>query len=390
MGHLLVAHTFEVNLSSYPGTFSYMDRFSAKLFQKIAKSSQGNVVISPLSVHALLGMIYAASAGDTLRELQQVGEFGKNPTDVALDFQRLVKVKDNQQGAELAIAMRVYYNQQLAGINPRYEQFAKIHYNASTVPVDMSNGEETATKINSWVADSTRNKIQNLVSPDSITSEVQAILVNAVYFKGIWAKDFPTIATHPAEFHHTDGRTSQVDMMYNKDFFRLAYLPELDATALELAYKDSATSMLILLPNRHDGLADLEQQLARPEFDLNRIALRLRSQIVEVSLPKFRIEFKQEMNEPLKELGLHEMFSASSQVINLLDQPVHVTQIMQKAFIDVGEEGTEASAATFAMIEFRSFSPPKPKFVANRPFVFVIRTPSSVLFVGHVEDPGLK
>ncbi|XP_016988320.2 serine protease inhibitor 42Dd-like [Drosophila rhopaloa] len=399
MGPLLVSQTFEQtnfdriqsqnNSRQLSPSFSYMDRFSGKLFQKIAKSNPGNVVISPFSVHALLGMILAASSGETLRELKQVGEFGKNHTDVALDFQRLIKFTDHLQGVELTTAMRVYYNQRLGGINTRFEEFAKIYYTAGTEPVDMDNGEVTATNINAWVANSTRNKIQNLISSKSITSDVQAILVNAVYFKGRWEKAFSTSATRPAKFSLTDGRTSQVAMMHSKDVYGFADLPELNATALELAYKDSETSMLILLPNKNDVLADLEQKLALPEFDLNRIAPRLRRQKVEVGLPKFRIEFEQDLIKPLKELGLRQMFSPSSQVINLLNQPVRVDQIKQKAYIDVGEGGTEAAAASYVRVKRRMRSD-DPIFVANRPFVFAIRTPSSVLFVGHVEDPGLK
>uniref|UniRef100_A0A6P4FE88 Alaserpin-like n=1 Tax=Drosophila rhopaloa TaxID=1041015 RepID=A0A6P4FE88_DRORH len=323
------------------------------------------------------------------RELKQVGEFGKNHTDVALDFQRLIKFKDHLQGVELTTAMRVYYNQRLGGINTRFEEFAKIYYTAGTEPVDMDNGGVTATKINAWVANSTRNKIKNLMSSKSITSNVQAILVNAVYFKGRWEHVFSTMVTHSAKFRLSGGGTSEVAMMHNNDVYGFADLPELNATALELAYKDSATSMLILLPNRHDGLADLEQKLAQPEFDLNRIAPRLRRRYVEVGLPKFRIEFEQDMTEPLKELGLRQLFSPSSQVINLLKQPVRVDQIKQKAYIDVGEGGTEAAAASYLKMSFLSASI-NPNFVANRPFVFAIRTPSSVLFVGHVEDPGLK
>uniref|UniRef100_A0A6P4FT55 Alaserpin-like n=1 Tax=Drosophila rhopaloa TaxID=1041015 RepID=A0A6P4FT55_DRORH len=396
MGHLLVAQTIaqanfdrrqsQNNSRQLSPSFSYMDRFSGKLFQKIAKSNPGNVVISPFSVHALLGMILAASVGETRRELKHVGEFGPSQFHVARNFRRLLKFKDHLQGVELTTAMRVYYNQRLGGINPRFEEFAKIYYTAGTEPVDMDNGGVTATKINAWVANSTRNKIQNLISPGSITSNLGAILVNAVYFKGRWEHDFSTKNTHPDEFRHTDGRTSEVVMMYSNDVYGLADLPELDATALELAYKDSETSMLILLPNRHDGLADLEQKLALPEFDLNRIAPRLRRQKVEVNLPKFRIEFEQDLIKPLKELGLRQMFSPRPQVINLLNQPVRVDQIKQKAYIDVGEGGTEAAAASYVRMAFLSLTF-NPTFYANRPFVFAIRTPSSVLFVGHVEDP---
>ncbi|XP_016988338.2 alaserpin [Drosophila rhopaloa] len=388
----------EVNLSPRPTTtpppnrpppsYSYMDRFSAKLFQKIVRPHrQDNVVFSPFSVHALLGMIYAASAGKTKREVQEVGEFGENQIDVALDFERLVKFKEHLQGAELTMAMRVFYNQQLGGINPSYDEFAKFYYDAGTQPVNMDNGQDTSSLINAWVADRTHNKIQNLVRANDINSQMQALLVNAVYFMGRWEHEFSTRDTQPAEFRHTDGTVSQVAMMFNDDVFGLADLPELNATALELSYKNSATSMLILLPNRINGLADLEQKLAQPRFDLNKIAHRLRRQTVSVRLPKFRIEFEQDMTEPLKELGIRQMFTPNSQVIKLLDKPVRVEKILQKAYIDVGEGGTEASAASYAKFVPLSLPVRSQEFVANRPFVFAIRAPNSVLFVGHVERP---
>ncbi|KAH8347763.1 hypothetical protein KR084_000934, partial [Drosophila pseudotakahashii] len=367
---------------------SYMDRFSAKLFQKIVISQgQRNVVFSPFSVHALLAMIFGAADGKTARELNQAGEFNNNQLDVAQDFAKVIKLKEHLQGAELTVATKTYYNQQLGGVNPGFDDFGKFYFNAATEAVDMQNGKDTADRINFWVSDSTRGKIRELVGSTDIDSQTQALLVNAVYFKGRWEHEFAIMDTQPYDFRHTDGRTTPVAMMYNDDIYGLAELPELDATALELAYKDSATSMLIVLPNQPNGLANLERQLSRREFNLNKIAHRLRRQSVHVRLPKFQIEFEQDMTEPLKLLGLQQMFTPNSQVTKLLNVPVRVSKILQKAYIDVGEAGTEASAASYAKFVPLSL-PPKPKeFIANRPFVFAIRTPSSVLFAGHVENP---
>ncbi|XP_016940968.3 alaserpin [Drosophila suzukii] len=371
-----------------PPAFSYMDRFSGKLFQKIVRSQgQRNVVFSPFSVHSLLALIYGASAGKTSRELQQAAEFNKGAQDVAQDFARVIKLKEQIQGADLTVATKTYYNQELGEVNKSYDNYAQFYFNAATEPVDVQNGKDTAARINAWVSDSTRNKIRELVGPNDVDPQTQAILVNAVYFKGRWEHEFAIMDTQPYDFHHSDGRITPVAMMYNDDVYGLADLPALDATALELAYKDSATSMLILLPNQPNGLANLEQRLSRPEFDLNRIAHNLRRQSVHVRLPKFQIEFEQDMTEPLKQLGIHQMFTPSSQVTKLLNQPVRVSKILQKAYIDVGEAGTEASAASYAKFVPLSL-PPKPKeFIANRPFVFAIRAPNSVLFMGHVENP---
>ncbi|EDV59719.2 uncharacterized protein Dere_GG10764 [Drosophila erecta] len=371
-----------------PPVFSYMDRFSGQLFDQIIKSQgQQNVVLSPFSVHALLALIYGASDGKTFRELQKAGEFSKNAMAVAQDFESVIKYRMHLEGADLTLATKVYYNQELGGVNPSYDAYAKFYFSAGTEAVDMQNGKDTSARINAWVMDQTRSKIRELVTSGDIDPQTQALLVNAVYFKSRWEHEFAIMDTAPSDFHHSNGKTSQVAMMYNDDVYGLAELPELGATVLELAYKDSAASMLILLPNQTNGLAKMMQQLSRPEFDLNRVAHSLRRQSVAVHLPKFQFEFEQDMTQPLKDLGVQQMFTPNSQVTKLLDQPVRVSKILQKAYINVGEAGTEASAASYAKFVPLSL-PPKPKeFIANRPFVFAIRTPTSVLFIGHVEYP---
>ncbi|KAH8373103.1 hypothetical protein KR009_011700, partial [Drosophila setifemur] len=388
-----------------PPVYSYMDRFSSKFFQKIvATKGGGNLAYSPVSVHSLLGLIYGASVGKTASELQRAGEFVEEALNVAMDFERLIRHKEHLQGAELTMVSKMYYNQQLGGVNPSYIPFAETYYDAGIEAVDMSRGNDAAAKINAWVADSTRNKIRSLVKPNDIDTQTQTVLVNAIYFKGRWENEFATMDTLPSKFQHSDGSSSSVAMMYNDDVFAMADLPELGATALELAYRDSATSMLLLLPKQVGGLHALEQQLARPEFDLNRIAARLRRQTVTVRLPRFRIEFEQDMTEPLKQLGVRQMFAPNSQVIKMLNAPVRVEKILQKAYVDVGEAGTEASAAScnfpigiylrnnnnlsFTVdAKFVPLSLPvkSPEFTADHPFVFAIRTPNSVLFMGHVE-----
>ncbi|XP_052856015.1 alaserpin-like [Drosophila gunungcola] len=129
-------------------------------------------------------------------------------------------------------------------------------------------------------------------------------------------------------------------MMHNHEVYGLADLPELEATALELPFNNSATSMLILLPNQPKGLANLEQQLAQSEFDLNRIANRLHRQSVPVGLPWFWVSIDFDMTAPLKMLGLRQVFTGSSKVTKLLERAVRVDKILQRAHIKVFEDGT--------------------------------------------------
>ncbi|XP_052855996.1 serpin B4-like [Drosophila gunungcola] len=222
----------------------------------------------------------------------------------------------------------------------------------------------------------------------NISSEMQVILVNEVEFRGLWKHNFERIKTRKSKFHLANGKYINVAMMHNHEVYGLADLPELDATALELPFNDSATSMLILLPNQLDGLASLEQQLAQPEFDLNRIANRLHCQSVTVSLPKFSAFSDIDMTDALKMLGLRQMFTDSSKVTKLLEQTVRVDKILHRAYIDVSELGTVDSNFSGPVYE-RSLPANSKEFVANRPFVFAIRTPNSVLVMGQVKIPWI-
>ncbi|XP_017129740.2 serine protease inhibitor 3/4-like [Drosophila elegans] len=376
LGHLEVAQSLA---KPEPGEClapTYMTRFSAKLFQGMMKleDQDGNVVFSPFAVHAMLALIYSASEGETLSEVQRVGEFNQHPVFVALDFERLIKFKEHLQSANLTCVSKVFYNQKLGKVNSRYDEFSKFYFEYCTKSVDMDVGENRVRWLHFWT------------QRFDISSPMQAILTHHVEFHGFWKHKFERGNSRISKFHLANGETFNVDMMYNHEVYGLADLPELDATALELPFEDSATSMLILLPNQLDGLANLEEQLAQPEFDLNRIANRLHRQSVTVGLPWFRLEFVCDMGDPLKKLGLNQMFTGSSKVTKLLDQPVRLDKILQSSDILVAELGTLYSHSS-GPDHAKSLPANSKEFVANRPFVFAIRTPNSVLLMGHVKKP---
>ncbi|EDV35895.1 uncharacterized protein Dana_GF12243 [Drosophila ananassae] len=367
---------------------SFMDRFSSKLYAKIAPAQAGsNFVYSPVSVHSILALIYGTSFGKTRRELKSAGEFVDDQIDVAMIFEKLIKFRSDLGNVELKMATKLYHNQLKGGAYPGFPEFSQFYFNTADEAVDMTRAKDTSEKINFWVSDSTDGKIRNLAAPSDITEQTEALLVNAIYFKGRWENEFATMDTQPSNFKHSDGRISSVAMMYNDDVYSLADIPELGASALGLNYRDSNISMLILLPKQVNGLRALEAQLADPQFDLNRIAARLQRQNVLVRLPKFRIEFDQDMTQPLKQMDVQEMFGPKSQIKTMLNDRVRVEKILQKAFIDVNEAGTEAAAASYAKFVPLSLPAKSPEFTADHPFVFAIRTPTSVLFIGHVEHP---
>lgn len=325
--------------------FNSRERFSSLLFQPISRDNlQKNVVYSPASVHTMLALLSTVSSGETALELQRVAQLSADKMAVARDFKRQLNAQQKLENAQLIVANKLYYNYQLAEINPDYKRFAQTYFESDIEAIDVNRPANSASRINAWAADATRNRIRNLVSPGDIDTQTQALLVNAIYFKARWNTEFSVVDTTTDKFQLGRGASIKVPMMFNDDIFDYADLPELDAKAVELPYAGTEASMLIILPNQIDGLAQLESQLARQ--DLNYIAARLRREMVTLRLPKFRIEFDQDISGPLQQLGLRRMFTDQSEVDTMLLKNVKVSKMLQKAFLDVNEAGSEAAAAT--------------------------------------------
>ena len=166
------------------------------------------------------------------------------------------------------------------------------------------------------------------------------------------------------------------------------------AMALEMPYKGKRLSMIFLLPNEnHSSLADLEEAMSKVK-NINSILKFGYKEKVEVTLPRFKLESKLDLVEPLKQLGMTNMFDRStadfSGMTGGTNKGLYVSEIVQKAFVEVNEEGTKATAATAAILRLNSSRPEPERFTCDRPFMFLIRDnlTGMILFSGHVTDPS--
>lgn len=220
-------------------------------------------------------------------------------------------------------------------IKPSFNAIATKSFNSDAQTVNFADNEVAAGKINKWVEDNTNNKIKDLIKADTLDADTRLVLVNAIYFKGFWTYAFNPKDTFKGPFYLDNEKEVTTDFMKIKKYFNYGILQDLDATAIELPYKDSDISMLIILPNSRTGLAGLEKKLAT--IDLNEVSKSLYNQEVSVELPKFKIEFDIELNEPLSKMGMDLMFSNGAQFDQLLDstEPLKVSKVVHKAFIEV-------------------------------------------------------
>lgn len=199
-------------------------------------------------------------------------------------------------GSPVSIANKVYLMNGYEA-KPQFNEIATRDFDSETESVNFAESAVAAKNINGWVEQKTKDKIKDLIDPSMLDGLTRMVLVNAIYFKGNWAKQFNKERTEKADFWTSETEKKQVDMMYVKDHFRYANVPELDATAIELPYANSSLVMMVILPNEKTGLSKVETGLAN--LDLNEISKKMSKVEVNVYMPKFKVEYDLSLKKPL-------------------------------------------------------------------------------------------
>ncbi|PNF36971.1 Leukocyte elastase inhibitor A [Cryptotermes secundus] len=386
-----------VSISSATMCDNYVEEGAAEALQKVAEgnvhfttslykavsSKDGNVLISPVSVELVLALAYMGAAGSTAEQIASALHLPLDREDVKTGFAALLGSLKSSEDMTLEIANKVF-SQINYSILPEYRAVAEKFFLSGAQELDFADGEGSRKVINSWVESKTNNKIKDLIPSGVLNDLTRLVLVNAVYFKGLWHSPFSAANTVPNEFHLSSRESKMVPMMCKTDDFGYLTSQELDADILEMPYKDQKVSMFIILPHDVDGISKLEEKLASE--NLTKVLLRLPKRKVRVSVPKFKLEETTDLKNILKELGMTSMFLPLEADFSGISghTDLYVSKVMQKAFIDVNEEGSEAAAATAAVLMLRCAQLPLKEFTANHPFVFVIKNVQIgvVLFAG--------
>ena len=107
---------------------------------------------------------------------------------------------------------------------------------------------------------------------------------------------------------------------------------------------------------------------------------------IDVLLPKFETSSKTQLIEPLSDMGIQSAFNPfSANFSNMTNAPLYVSQMLQKAKIEVNEDGAKAAAVTMAGFTYTSYEPSRNfDFHATRPFLYLILEEStrSIFFIG--------
>lgn len=375
------AKTVETSLVTAYNTFGF------RLFAHLAEEDNGkNIFISPFSIAVTLAMTYNGTANETQRAMARTLGFEKldltavNTATAGL----LTALQNPDPQVQLAIANSLWAGRPWP-IQAAFVERCRDQYRAEVRNVDFT-APETAGMINGWVKHQTRDKIDQLIKPADLNPLTMLILLNAIYFKGSWSKQFDPVATREADFHLPDGRRKRVRMMYQTGEYR--YYEDGTRQAVSLPYGSGRVSMVLFLPRRESSLSEFQAQLTTVTW--RKWLNDFHQTSGNVALPRFKIEYEQQLNESLTALGLGIAFSDKADFGNLSNEPACLSVVRHKAFVEVNEEGTEAAAATAVVIRALSMAPSRPfQLTFDRPFFCAIvdNQTGAILFMGSIVDP---
>jgi len=363
--------------------------FAFDLLKQITREQPDtNVFISPFSVSSVLQMVATGAAGDTKAEMQRVLKTDGLPAETLNAAGKdLNQSLNSQTNVILNLANAIWYKEGFH-LKPGFVSDNKKFFSAKLAGVDFRKPESAQT-INDWADTSTHGKIKQVVQwPfDPLT---RVILANAIYFKGKWDRPFDKQATKDHAFNVLPGGMSkQVPMMWQHGHFN--YQQGDGFQAVRLPYAGGRLQMYLFLPDTNSSPAKLLADFNADTWR-NKILPEFQDKVGTLAIPRFKLDYNVTLNDPLKALGMRRAFTDDADFSAMADEPLFVSEVKQKSFVEVNEEGTEAAAVTTVTMRATAvFRPEKPfEMIVDRPFLFVIGDDStkSVLFMGVIYDPA--
>ena len=356
------------------------NEFAWKFFKEVSKGEQQDVFVSPLSVTYALGMLANGAVGDTQKEILEGLEFRSGKVDDinSLCHQLMIESPKLDKSTKVSIANAVVANKNKP-LQPDFKNVVEKQYQALVTNQDFSS-PATLSFINLWASELTHGMVPKLldrVHPDAVT-----YLLNALYFKGIWYRQFDKKRTQQESFTQADGKKLTVKMMHQKERFFAAENENYQTVVLP--YGNGSYEMVVLLPREGKDLSSLLQTMDAKKWKDNLKSTH--SSEVDLKLPRFTSAYTRELNDVLKLLGMNTMFErGKADLTKMSKAKAFVSMVLQKAKIEVDEEGSKAAAVTVVETLDAAAPPSRPiMFHANRPFMYAIveHSTGTIFFMG--------
>ena len=368
------------------------NRFALDLYQQLAKSADKPLFFSPYSISTALAMTYAGARGETATEMAKTLHFTLPADQLHADYGTAMKqltAAAPDHGYQFRIANRLWGQDGYKFLDA-FLKITRDDYGAELAQLNfIQQPEQARSTINAWVEQQTNDKIKDLIPPGTLNDQTRLVLTNAIYFKGDWQLPFNKDLTQKMPFHLSADKTADAEMMYQQKHFRFARTD--DVQLLEMPYKSGDLSMVVLLPTKVDGLPALQKLFTTENY--TKWIGQLRSKDVRVWFPKFTATQEFGLAKTLAAMGMPAAFSPSEADFSGMDgkRDLYISAVVHKAFVNVDEKGTEAAAATAAVVGTMAVRRPQQpeEFKADHPFIYVLRDTRSgaILFLGRYVGP---
>ena len=371
--------------------------FGVALYREFTQVEKGNVVFSPFSLSSALALTATGARGQTEKELWQALQLDLPRERVAAGYAAIAaefaRVTRDPDLIKLTVA-NALWPQQGCTLKPEFLDVARRQFAAEVVPLDYAQPAVAAERINKWIAAKTAGLIPSLVGPAQFGPLTRLTLCNAVHFKAAWANEFSEKATKPERFTLQDRTCIEVPTMKRTAWFQMASAD--GCRLLRMPYAVGAFEFVVVLPKSFDGLGEIERTLDRQRLErwIERLEAA-KSQYLALELPKFKISAQPDCMAALSRFGVKAAFDQAAADLSGIssESGFSVGAVLQKAVIDVNEQGTEAAAES--VIELVAFGVGEPKlptpkpFKVDHPFLFFIRETrtGAILFLGRIVDP---
>lgn len=353
--------------------------FAVKLFEKTAKMQ--STVISPVSVSYLMAMLANGANGQTKTDIMKALQLTDNDLDEMDALYRMMIQRCGSLDKETTLRIANYFamNKDVE-LKDAYANNMKTIFNAGIESLDFTSPKTTA-HINNWCKKNTNGMIPSIIN--NVDANATAYIMNAIFFNGTWADKFNKSNTKNENFKGYTRDITMVPMMHKSD--KLLYWANDMYAAVRIPYGNGSYTMTVMLPNEGKSIDEMLKSMENADFT----AWRQDAEqcIVDLKLPRFTTEADVTLNNIISELGAANIFSSKADFTNIANTNMFVSQMFQKAKIEVSEEGTKAAAVTAAIMTMSALPTEEPKHVtfhANRPFVYMITeaNTNAIFFMG--------
>ena len=312
--------------------------FQTSLFSHLYNKPNQNLCISPLSIYQIMSLLSNGASGNTQKEIIQA-----LIPDSKIDIKTQLKLNDvnsnilrlydsNNKYVKIANAILTKVK-----IKSHFLKFCK-RYNA------LIDSLKSVVQVNKWCSQKTNGKINHII--DEINEDTKMILLNAIYLKADWKYKFENKNSQKRQFKNSNNQIVEVDTMF-QSFDNINYYENENIQMIELPYEDENLSMIIILPKKEKYSSSLDY-MKKEKLDYTKLINKLTlTSDVHLYLPKFKLEYKDSLVNAFKKMKMKLAFSDNAEFPNLNEsEPLKISQIIHKTFIQVDEKGTEAAAVT--------------------------------------------